>query len=261
MPGFIKLHRELIKKPIWLNSTPEQKSILIAILLSVNFVEKGWEWKSEKYKVLPGQMITSLDSIKKKCGKGISIQNIRTSLKRFEKLEFLTNEPTKTGRLIIVINWDAYQIKQDEPNIDTNKDLTNDQQRPNKDLTPNKKVKKDNKGNKVKKSTLTDYLQEKIIQNNLIETKDKIFEFFNYRNSTFTKKDRYDTELKLNGLFRHLIGCRDAGLITSECIDITMESGWKTPNPDYFKKNNNKQQGNSRSDRNKQACMDFINGR
>jgi len=142
MAGFIKLHRELIKKPIWLNSTPEQKSILIAILLSVNFVGKEWEWNGEKYKVLPGQMITSLDTIKRKCGKGISIQNVRTSLKRFEKLEFLTNKPTKTGRLIIIINWDSYQIKQNDANKDTNKDLTKTSQRPNKDLTPNKKVEK-----------------------------------------------------------------------------------------------------------------------
>jgi len=132
----------------------------------------------------------------------------------------------------------------------------------NVDISPQRKG-KERKGkgnNKDIKSLLSDYLQEKIIQNNLIETKDKIFEFYNYRNSNFPKKDHYNTELKINGLFRHLAGCRDVGLIVSECIDISMESGWKTPNPDYFKKNNNnKQQGNSRSDRNKQACMDFIN--
>jgi hypothetical protein len=98
----------------------------------------------------------------------------------------------------------------------------------------------------------------------MIETKDKIFEFFNYRNSTFTKKDRYDTELKINGLFRHLIGCRDAGLIISECLDITMESGWKTPNPDYFKNNklnnNNKQPGMTNAERWVQSRRERENG-
>jgi len=152
MPGYIKLHRELLSKSIWLNSTSQQKSILIAVLLSVNFVEKEWEWKGEKFKVSPGQMITSLESIRVKSGKGVSIQNVRTSLVRFEKLQFLTNESTKTGRLITIVNWGTYQFKSDDINILSNKDLTKSQQRPNKDLTPKKKVNKVNKVKKVKKS-------------------------------------------------------------------------------------------------------------
>lgn len=112
------------------------------------------------------------------------------------------------------------------------------------------------KESKVKtKQFLTDYLKNKILENSLIENKDKIFEFFNYRNTNFPKKDRYNTELKINGLFRHLTGCRDSGLIISDCIEIAMESGWKTPNPTYFKNNKNHKQN-----QNKQACMDFING-
>jgi hypothetical protein len=199
MPGYIKLHRELIKKPIWLNSSPEQKSILIAILLSVNFVEKDWEWKGEKYSVLPGQMITSLDSIKKKCGKGISIQNIRTSLKRFGKLGFLTDETTKTGRLIIVVNWGSYQIKEKDTNKDTNKDLTDDQQRPNKDLTPKKKVKKVKKVKKKDKEIpqkLADddfYLTKKKrkLSGKRLESFELFWSFFNYKKDKRSAADSW----------------------------------------------------------------------
>ena len=122
-----------------------------------------------------------------------------------------------------------------------------------------------NNRSKVKESKVKEryknlelYLQDKIIQNNFLETKDKIFEFFDYRNSTFPKKDHYDTEKKIDGLFRNIIGCRTSGLIASECLDIAMENGWKTPNPDYFKKN--RYDKKSIADKNKQACQDFIMG-
>ena len=144
MLGYICLHRCLLDKPIWKLSTPEQKTILITLLLMVNHEENEWEWKGEKFKVKPGQTVTSLDNIAKACGKGVSIQNIRTALVRFSKLGFLTNESTKTGRLITIINWDTYQTELVRANKETNSRLTKTQQRPNKDLTPNNNDKNDN---------------------------------------------------------------------------------------------------------------------
>jgi len=135
--GWIKLHRCLLEKPIWACSTLEQKSMFITILLLANHAENEWEWNNKKYKCQPGQFITSLPSLAKTSG--CSIQNVRTSLKRFKKYEFLTDEPTATGRLITVMNWEKYQAKQDaltgEP--------TDGQQTPNRHLTPNKNDKND----------------------------------------------------------------------------------------------------------------------
>lgn len=99
-----------------------------------NHSSKQWEWLGKKFEVLPGQFITSIDSIKSKAGKNISSQNVRTSLKRFEKLGFLTNKSTKTGRLITIVNWAFYQ----DENSDLTKEVTKTSQRANKDLTPNK---------------------------------------------------------------------------------------------------------------------------
>ena len=134
MNGYIKLYRELIIKPIWLKSTPEQKTVLITILLMANHNGCDWEWKGESFRVNPGQFVTSLESIKTKCGKGISVQNVRSSLKRFQKLDFLTNKSTKSGRLITIINWDSYQPCSEKPT----KITTKRQQRGNKEVTPNK---------------------------------------------------------------------------------------------------------------------------
>lgn len=145
--GWITLYRELIKKPIWLNSTPEQKTILITLLLMANHEENEWEWKGQKFTVKPGQMITSLNSIVDKCGKGITTQNVRTAIKRFEKLGFLTNESTKQNRLITIVNWRKYQSVESKPNKDSNNQLTNDQQRPNNQLTTNNNDNNENNDN------------------------------------------------------------------------------------------------------------------
>lgn len=133
--GWIKLHRILLDKPIWKCSTPEQKVILITLLMMVNSKEAEWEWQSKKFKVRPGQMITSANSIMKECGQHISRQNIRTALDKFEKYEFLTKQSTKTGMLVTIENWGTYQsIEKNQPSY---------QPSANQEVTTNKKDKKD----------------------------------------------------------------------------------------------------------------------
>ena len=134
--GYILLHRCLMDKPIWFQSTPEQKVILVTLLLMANHEQSEWIWQGIKFEVQPGQFVTSIDRIVKKAG--VSKQSVRTALVKFEKLEFLTNKSTKTGRLISIVNWHTYQVEKRKSNKDANKDLTKNQQRPNKDLTPNK---------------------------------------------------------------------------------------------------------------------------
>lgn len=146
--GWVKLYRELKSKSIWQLSSPEQKVVLITILLLANHEENKWEWKGEQFTCKPGQLITSLNSLVRECGDGVSIQNVRTALDRFEKLGFLTNVSTKTGRLITVLNWEKYQGKDFVDNKGSNKEVTKSQQRPNKDLTTNKNDKECYKNDK-----------------------------------------------------------------------------------------------------------------
>lgn len=83
----------------------------------------------------PGQCWICQESIQE--GTKLSRQQIRTSLKNLEKLEFLTSEPTNHGTKITILNWGLYQG--DGENL-TN-DLTSDQPTPNQRLTRNKNVK------------------------------------------------------------------------------------------------------------------------
>lgn len=141
--GWITLHRKLLDKPIWVESTPEQKVILITLLLMANHKEKEWEWQGVPYKASPGQFVSSLDSIRKKCGKGVSLQNIRTALVRFEKYGFLTNKSTNKNRLITIVNWDFYQDK----NSELTKEVPSNSQATNRQLTTNNNNKQCNNVN------------------------------------------------------------------------------------------------------------------
>ena len=73
--------------------------------------------------------------------KRVTVQNVRTALKRFEKLNFLTDESTYSNRLITIINWDIYQSSDIAINNQTNRQLTDDQQPVNRQLTSKEEVK------------------------------------------------------------------------------------------------------------------------
>lgn len=154
MAGWVKLYRELGDKPIWLESTSDQRSVLMALLMMVNYEPNKWEWQGEQYECQPGQVITSLQKIAEKAGKGVSIQNVRTALKRFEKLGFLTDKSTNKNRLITVVNWGIYQGLEGEPNKQPNRQLTGNQQATNRQLTTIKNIRtKEDKKEELKDNT------------------------------------------------------------------------------------------------------------
>ena len=159
--GWIKLHRETLEKAIWKCSTAEQKVIFITILMLANHKENQWIWKGRKFCCLPGQFITSLNTLS--FYSGCTNQNIRTSLVKFEKLDFLTNETTKDGRLITIKNWDKYQSCEIEDNKQPNKEVTNNQQRGNKEVTTNKNNKKEKELKKIEYPTLNEFIEYFII--------------------------------------------------------------------------------------------------
>lgn len=162
MQGWIKLHRDLMDKPIWIESTPEQKVILITLLMMASHKERKWEWQGKPYTIEPGQFITSLESIAQKSGKGISVQNVRTALKRFEKYEFLTNKSTNKNRLITIVNWGIYQADDDTDNKQPHKRLTGTSQAVN-NYQELKNV--ENEKEQIPYAEIINYLNEKAGKN------------------------------------------------------------------------------------------------
>lgn len=106
---------------------------MINLLLMANHEENTWIFDGKEYNLKPGQMITSLEGIKEKCAKDVSIQNIRTCLLKLEKGGFLTNKSTNKNRLITIENWELYQSN--------SKNQQTNSQASNKHLTTNKNVK------------------------------------------------------------------------------------------------------------------------
>ena len=147
MSGFFKIWRDLFDKPIWLNSTPEQKVILITLIKMANWKEAKWEWQGKPYHCEPGEFITSYNSILAACGKGVTHQNVRTAIKRFKNYEFLTYQVTvgeHGGIKVTINNWNKYQNK---TNTSSNSSLTVRQQISNSSLTPKEEYKKKKNSN------------------------------------------------------------------------------------------------------------------
>jgi hypothetical protein len=208
--GWIKLYRQLLNKAIWQCSTMEQKVILITLLLMANHEEKEWEWQGEKFKCKPGQFVTSLKSIAEKAGSDISIQNVRTAIAKFEKYEFLTNQSTKTGRLITIVNWELYQSQDSK----LTKGLTKHQQSANKALTTNKNDKNDKKNNPpivppVKKSyaefvTMTEDEYKKLLTKYGKEKTVKMIEILDNYKGASGKKYKSDYRAILNWVVKRV---------------------------------------------------------
>lgn len=143
MSGWIKLYRKTLKSDMYKSLNSKQRDVMMTLLMMVNHKEKEWEWNGQIFKTKPGQVVTSIAKIKENCASDVSLQSVRTALLKLEKWGFLTNESTKTGRLITIVNWGVYQDGEDQTNKENNKELTKHQQRTNKELTTNKNDKND----------------------------------------------------------------------------------------------------------------------
>jgi len=127
--GFIKLFRS-IRQWEWYKE-PNTSHLFIHIILSANHVKKNWKGRT----INRGQFITSGESLIKETG--LSIQKVRTSLKRLKKTGEILTESTNENTLITVVKYEVYQQNDKEPN----KQITNKQQSNNKRVTTTKETK------------------------------------------------------------------------------------------------------------------------
>lgn len=239
--GWVKIYRNLLDKPIWLLSTSQQKVVLITLLLMANHSENEWEFDNERYKVKPGQFITSLDGIKRKAGKGVSIQNIRTALQRFEKYGFLTNKSTKQSRLITICSWVSYQTEKKETNKEANSQLTDDQQTTNRRLTTNKKDKKDKNEENIitppEKFSFKKAMLEYGFSSDLVD------DWMAVRKA----KKAINSKLAFN---KFITQVEKTGVDKNKLLDfIAVEKQWKSFNAEWLKNSNNNRQQNEDTDR------------
>lgn len=129
MSGWIKLHRKFLDWE-WFNKS-EAVHLFLYMLLKANHKDGKWQG----FDVKRGQFISSLGNISN--ATGLSIQVIRTNLKRLEKTNEISIKSTNQFTVVTICKYECYQ----EENEQSNKPLTNEQQATNKQLTTNKNEK------------------------------------------------------------------------------------------------------------------------
>ena len=115
--------------------------LFIYLLLRVQFSEKSFRG----IKVSAGELTSSLEIMSKESG--LTVQQVRTSLKKLEKTGEITRTSTNRFTQIKVVKWGDYQDWLACDNTQVNKQLTNKQQTNNKQITTikesNKEIKKE----------------------------------------------------------------------------------------------------------------------
>ena len=123
MSGWIKLHRQF-KDWEWYNKS-EMVHLFIHCLVKANFKDGNFQG----IEVKKGSFITSIKHLSDETN--ISIQTIRTCLKKLQLTNEIEVKSTNKLTKITVCKYDSYQFESDE----ANKQLTNNQQTTNKQLT------------------------------------------------------------------------------------------------------------------------------
>lgn len=129
MSGWIKLHRKFLDWE-WFNKS-EAVHLFLYMLLKANHKDGKWQGIDVKR----GQFISSLGNISN--ATGLSVQVIRTNLKRLEKTNEISIKSTSQFTIVTICKYECYQHENEQ----ANKPLTNEQQTTNKQLTTNKNEK------------------------------------------------------------------------------------------------------------------------
>ena len=122
--GWIKIYRSLSNKGWYKKS--DYVHLWINILIKATHRGIEFMFNGENVKLSAGQFITGRKKLSEETG--ISESKIERILKFFEENEQqIEQQKTNRNRLITVLNWDLYQVteQQSEQPVDTNKNVKN----------------------------------------------------------------------------------------------------------------------------------------
>lgn len=147
--GWICLYRSFLKWEWY--SDIQMVHLFLYILLKTNHKDKKWEGILIKR----GQFVTGLKQMSKETT--ISIQSLRTRLKKLESTGEITIKKTNKYSIITVVEYESYQ----SPNTQTNNQLTFNQHSTNNQLTTTNNVNNyNNENKKSEKYDLKTFLED-----------------------------------------------------------------------------------------------------
>lgn len=169
MEGWIKLHRKFLGWE-WYKSD-HMVHLFIHLLVSANTTDCNWKGITIKR----GQLVIGRNEISHITG--ISIQSVRTCLKRLKSTNEITIESTNQYSIITICNYDSYQSREkpsnQQTNHQTNKQLTSDQPATNHNIRIEEgKERKENKENNILRVSFDNFWN---LYDKKIGSKEKIF--------------------------------------------------------------------------------------
>ena len=109
--GFIKLYRKILDNPVICKDS-DYFTVWIYLLLNATHAEYDVVFKNERITLKPGQLITGRKIIADKFK--IDENKVQRILKNLEKQHQLEQCTSSQNRLITIINWNEYQLRQQE---------------------------------------------------------------------------------------------------------------------------------------------------
>ena len=174
--GWVKLHRKMLDNPIIMKDA-EHLAVWMYLLLNATHAEYPALFKGKKITLQPGQLITGRKSIASTlCVSESKVTRILSAFESEQQIEQLTSNK---NRLISVVNWDKYQIF----------DQQNEQQMNNNWTTTEQQVNTNKKNKNVKNE------KNVINYSDIPELNEAILEFIKFRKSI--KKPMTDNAVKL----------------------------------------------------------------
>ncbi len=140
--GWIKIYRGMLQWE-WF-SDAKMVQLFLYLLLSANVKELTFKGA----KIKRGQLVTGLKKISSETG--LSIQSVRTCLKRLKKTGEINMRSNNQFSVVTICNYEFFQNDIQEDNKQPNIRLTSNQQATNKQLTTSKEV-RSNKKEKIYK--------------------------------------------------------------------------------------------------------------
>ena len=166
MQGFIKLHKQL-KHWEWYKDANTMR-VFIHCLINANFKDSNVIGTN----VLRGQLLAGRELLAEELG--LSISNVRTSLKKLQSTGEISITSNRRGTIITINNYDSYQVE-DTPKVKTitpKKDIEDRIYEFKKSLMPNL----DKYGQTMLKN-FSDYWTEKSPKGNKMRfEKEKVFD-------------------------------------------------------------------------------------
>lgn len=129
--GYIRLHRSLLDWE-WYKNIPV-RILFEHCLLKANFQDRKWQG----IEIKRGSFLTSLEKLAIETG--LTVQQVRTAIKKLKTTGELTCETTSQHSIITINCYDVYQAEQQT----NNKQITSNQQTNNKQITTNNNEKND----------------------------------------------------------------------------------------------------------------------